>query len=103
MLVFLITGQIIWAMKMPFKKSDLIKINNHKYIIYAVGYKFTTLLPINILLSSSESIELVPRIEVLTNQLTEDMLIVDKSELLYLANQNNQYIKEMLEVYLNEK
>jgi hypothetical protein len=81
------------------ERADIIVVGNHKYVIHKITRKNIELLPIDLLLESDESIDLIPKLTISQESLSS-YTKVDNYELLYLLNQKNPLIVEALSYFL---
>lgn len=83
------------------KKSDLILVDDKKYLVYKSTKTRIELLPIDRLLLGEE-ISVIPKLYMTPDSL-DSYQILDSKELLYLLDQENVLVKETLRYLLYEK
>lgn len=83
------------------QRSDIIIIENYKYLIYSLNKDNVELLPIDAILNG-EDIPVVPRI-IMDYSHLEQHSKVDRFELFCLMDQNNPLIKIALENFLKDE
>lgn len=88
--------------KIVLKKNEIIKIGQHKYVVYKFGRESVELIPIDLMLQGEEESSLVPKIKVKKVLLTKYQKM-DNYELLWLVNQKNPLIKEVVCDFLDKQ
>lgn len=84
------------------KRSDIIMVGSHKYVVHKITRKTVELLPIDLLLETDKKIDLVPKLVMPIENIPE-YTKVDSHELLCLLNQKNPLIIEALRYYLENE
>lgn len=81
---------------------DIIKIAGNKYLIIDLKKSKVTLFPIDLFLLEESNNKTIPKIN-LKYETLEGYQEVDQTELLYLLNEKNSFIKKALDHLLYER
>jgi hypothetical protein len=87
--------------KLTLKKHDVVRVGKYKYVVYKFGRSSVDLIPIDVMLDGDEPVPVVPKMTVDKNLLVKHEKL-DSIELLFLLNQTNPLIREVLEDYLEK-
>jgi hypothetical protein len=94
--------RIVLYKKLVLKKNEIIKIGDYKYVVYKFGKDSVELIPIDTMLDGTEESSLVPKIKVRKTNIKKYQKM-DNYELLYLVNQKNPLIKEVIYSFLEKE
>lgn len=84
------------------KRNDVVRFGEYKYVVYKSTRQYLELLPIDTMLNGDEVVYFIPKITLKKSDVVEHEK-VDNFELMYLLNQTNPLIKEILEEYLESE
>lgn len=87
--------------KIILKKNEIIKIGKYKYVVYKLGKDSVELLPIDEMLESKDISPIIPKIKV-GKEYLKTYQKMDNYELLWLLNQPNPLIREVIESFLSK-
>jgi len=88
--------------KKELKRSDIIKVGNHKYLIFSKEKDGLEVLPIDLLFELDEPVDVIPKMKISYDSLTNYQK-TDKNEIFYLINQKNPLIKRALKNFFKDE